>query len=88
MGGRREEEETEICSNTPPPFPSYFTRNSWYDMNYLWFTAEFPLTLFKVHIYCITEAATTCTSILLLWHICIVCHSITLGICCSVLMIY
>ena len=39
-------------------------------------------------IYCVTEAATTCTSILLLWHICIVCHSITLGICCSLLMIY
>ena len=45
LGGRREEEEeTEICSNTPPYFPSYFTRN----MNYWWLAAEFPLTLFSV----------------------------------------
>ena len=50
VGGRREEEETEICSNTPPPFPSYFTRNSWNNTNQKWLAAEFPLTLFKVFI--------------------------------------
>ena len=51
LGGRREEEEeTEICSNTPPYFPSYFTRNSWNNMNYWWLAAEFPLTLFSVFV--------------------------------------